>query len=108
MPVEITRIEVVVVEPPRFALETAGARRAVERCGDWPTVATIGTYLDAVDRARREADRLYEIELRYRRHYGIEAGGNARWRSRYGVTMALFEQRSECLRLLTVPEAGSA
>ena len=104
----ITAIVTVVIEPPKFALEAAGARRAVARCGAWPNSATLGTYLEAVDRARREADRLYEIEMRYRRRYGIEAGGSARWRSRYGVTMALFEQRSECLRLLTEPEAGEA
>ena len=104
----VTRIVVTVIAPPRFALAAAGERRAYARCGHWPRSATLGAYLEAVDRARLEADRLEMIEQRYRRRYGIEAGGNARWRSRYGMTMALFEQRSECVRLLTEPEAGSA
>ena len=117
MPVEVTRIEVVVIEPPkweppRFALETAGAERARMRCGAWPTSATIGEYLDAVRRAARELDWIEALEDRYWRRHGVPVGDNevvaARLRSRRHVARELFEERRECLHRLTEPEAGSA
>jgi hypothetical protein len=45
----------------------AGARRAIERCGDWPTIGTLDEYRAAVDRAASAADRAIEIWGRWRR-----------------------------------------
>ena len=113
MPVEVTRIEVVVIEPPkweppRFALETAGARRAVERCGDWPVCATIDEYLTAVRRAGHEVEHCAALAERYWSRFGRDITENSKLRSRHEVARELFEQRSECLALLTGRPEGSA
>jgi hypothetical protein len=95
-----------------IALEVAGARRAVTRCGPWPVVTTLDEYRAATDRAASEPDRAIEIWGRWRRRYDPDAArlelGSTRLMVRREVALALTKQRAECLRLLTEPAAGAA
>lgn len=109
------RIETHIVDPPASpgVLEASrGSRIAAASCGAWPTAAGLADYLTAVDRAEREAHRAGALLARWRRRFARNAGGEwsgpARAMTRYHVALALAEQRSECLRLLTGPAAGAA
>jgi|SRR5271165_552397 len=108
-----TRIETHVVDPPAtLVLEVAAARRAVARCGRWPVSGTLDAYQDAVDRARREVYRIGQLEHRYWRQFHRPVDDDeliaATMLTRREVARTFAEQRSECLRLLTEPESGSA
>jgi hypothetical protein len=93
-------------------IEIAAFHRAVARCGHWPTVATLAQYQVAVDRAVAELERTAMIEGHYQRRFGQPIGDSeragARLAMRREVARAIAEQRSECLRLLASPAAGSA
>ena len=112
MPIEVTRIVTTVIEwPPRtrtLALSIAGAERARHRCGDWPTVATIDGYIAAVRRAGHEVEHCAALAQRYWSRFGRDITEDSKLRSRHEVARELFEQRSECLALLTGRPEGSA
>ena len=106
--VAITRIITTVIappirvaDPPPVTLVIAAARRATQRCGPWPAIATIDGYLEAVRQARREVDWLETLEDRYSRRFGVEIDDNppiaTKWRSRHEVTLSLLSYATAVL-----------
>jgi hypothetical protein len=81
------------------------ARRAVTRCG--PTIGTLAQYQIAVDRAAREVSRTSAIADRYWRRFRRKPV-LVRLMIHREVALALYQQRAECVRLLTEPESASA
>jgi hypothetical protein len=102
-PLTVTRTEIHVVEP---------IASAVHDCGHWPVVGTLAEYQEAVKRAWRGVYHALELEHRYWRRFHLPVDDNepicARLRMRREVALAIAEQRSECLTLLTEPAVGSA
>jgi len=88
-----------------------GMIAAVRNCGPWDTVDTLDEFVAAADRAQRETDRAIETWQRWRRFdpdpQNLELG-SGRVNVRHAVAMGLSEQRTECVRLLIGPVAGSA
>jgi hypothetical protein len=114
----VTNITTHVVDAPAIAaappsaeitVAVTAAKRTVARCGPWPTTGTLARYELAVNRAHCEWLRTIEIADRYWRRFRhpINDPASTRLMMRREALWALFEQRQECLRLLTGPEAGA-
>jgi hypothetical protein len=89
-----------------------GMAAAVRGCGSWPVVGELAEYLTAAHSAGREGDRAIESWVRWRRRFAPDPDrlelGSTRTNTRYEVARAMFKQRNEVVRLLTLPESGSA
>jgi predicted ATPase len=98
-------------EPEKRAVRR-GATSAARNCGAAPIVGTLAEYSRALERAERETDRAVETWVRWRRRFDPDPDrleiGSGRTNVRHEVAKALFEGRSETIRLLTGPAEGSA
>jgi hypothetical protein len=100
------------VTSPALEATRRGMLAAARNCGHWPTAGTLAEFAAAAQRAERVVDRAVECWQRWVRRWRPDPerleSGSGRVNVRHEVARQLVEQRSECVRLLIGPPAGSA